>query len=128
MKGRIPLTPLTTSERQFAAEHFNIIYKYLSFKRLDADDWFDVVCMGFLQAVKKWFVRKDLHCYSFECIAFQSMRSSVSNERRKLERQLKTISLDQAIEGTDGFTLMDTITIDNLNLIYIGGIEHEYQL
>ena len=110
MKGRIPLTPLSAAERCFAADHFGVIHQYLCYQKLDEDDWFDIVCFGYLQAVKKWHIRKDLHRYAFSTVAFQS------------------ISLDQVLEGTDGRTLMDTITRDNLDFICYTGGNNEYQL
>lgn len=128
MKGRIPLTPLSAAERCFAADHFEVIHQYLCYQRLDEDDWFDIVCFGYLQAVKKWHIRKDLHRYAFSTVAFQSMRSSVSNERGKQRRRIQAISLDQVLEGTDGRTLMDTITRDNLDFICYTGGNNEYQL
>ncbi len=126
MKRRIPLTPLSAAERCFAAEHLGVIHQYLISQGLDADAWFDIVCFGYLQAVKKWHIRKDLHRYTFKTIAYQSMRSSVSNERSKQCRQIQTISLDQEIEGTDGLTLLDTVTRANLEFIYYVGGTNEY--
>lgn len=120
-KGRVPLTPLIETERLFAQENHYIIMDYLKRAGLNQDDWYDIVCIGFLQAVKKWFVREDLHKYYFRTIAYQAMRSAVGNERKKLEKEIQTISLDQELPDTDGYTLMDTITHENLELIYTGG-------
>lgn len=120
-RGRVQLTPLIETERLYAQENHYIVMDYLKRAGLDPDDWYDIVCIGFIQAVKKWFVREDLHEYNFRTIAYQAMRSAVGNERKKLEKEIQTISLDQELPDTDGYTLMDTITHENLELIYTGG-------
>ena len=40
--------------------------------------------------------------------------SAVSNERRKQRRRIQAVSLDAPLPGTDGLTLGDTATPDNL--------------
>lgn len=119
---RVPLTPLTEAERDFAGQMSYMVSSYIRYQKLD-DDWYDVACMGFLQAVKLWFVRKDLHHLAFQTVAFRAMKRSIYNERKKQERRIQTISLDEEIPGADGLTLLDTITADNRELIYLGGDE-----
>ena len=69
---------------------------------------------GYLLAVKKWFNRPDLYQYEFSTIAWASMQSAVSNERRKRARRIKTVSLDDPIPGTEGMTWADIITEEHL--------------
>lgn len=45
------------------------------------------------------------------------MRSAVGHEKRKRSRQIKTVSLDDPVPGTDGLTWADIITEDNLDYI-----------
>lgn len=51
------LYPLTPEERAFAEEKYPLVDKFLSMKRLDPDEWFDVVIFGFLEAVQV-FIRQ----------------------------------------------------------------------
>ncbi len=110
----IALTPLTTEERAFAAENHKLVHRYLVDRKLAKDDWYDVIVFSYLQAVKKWFARPDLRKYRFSTIAWNAMRGAVGNEMEKQGRRIQTISLDEALAGTEGFTHGDTITYENL--------------
>lgn len=120
MNARTQYTPLTEEERQFAAEHHGIVISYLRRRNLDENEWYDVVIFRYLLSVKKWFTQPDLHQWSFGTIAKQAMRSAIGGELDKQNRRIKTVSLDAAIPGSDGLTLADTVTKENLNYIYIG--------
>lgn len=113
MCERVKLTPLTPEEQVFAAENHSVLVWYLNTNKLDKSEFYDVAAMGYLQAVKKWFARPELHKWAFSTIAGQSMRSRVHLERKKQDR-LPTVSLDDLIPGTDGLTYGDTITYKNL--------------
>lgn len=119
MCERVKLTPLTPEEQAFAAENHSVLVWYLNNNKLDKSEFYDVAAIGYLQAVKKWFARPELHKWAFATIAGQSMRSRVHLERKKQDR-LPTVSLDDLIPGTDGLTYGDTITYKNL--VY-GGCE-----
>ena len=113
MGERVKLTPLTLEEKAFAEEHHSVLVWYLNTQKLDKSEYYDVAAMGYLQAVKQWFARPELHQWSFSTIARQSMRSRVHNERQKQNR-LPTVSLDEVVPGTDGLIYGDTITYNNL--------------
>lgn len=113
MCERVKLTPLTQEEKVFAEENHSVLVWYLNTQKLDKSEYYDVAAMGYLQAVKQWFARPELHQWSFSTIARQSMRSRVHNERQKQNR-LPTVSLDEVVPGTDGLTYGDTITYKNL--------------
>lgn len=115
--SRIPLTPLTAEEQQFAAEHHGILYKYLYSQKLPAEDWYDVLVFPYLRSVKKWFANPRLQKYSFSTIAFKTMWSEVGNERQKQSRRIQTVSLDDILTGTETLTYRDTITYENLQYI-----------
>lgn len=120
MNARAQYTPLTEEERQFAAENHGIVTSYLRWRKLDENEWYDVVIFRYLLSVKKWFAQPDLHQYTFGTVARQAMRSAIGGELDKQNRRIKTVSLDAEIPGTEGLTLADTVTQDNLNFIYIG--------
>lgn len=107
------LTPLTAEEYEFAARYHESIEKFLKYRRLNPDDWYDIAVFGYLKAVKLWFNRAELHIYDFEAIAYNSMRSIVGNEYRKQStaRKYETFfGLNDAIGDTDGnLTYLDMI-------------------
>jgi len=111
------LRPLTPIEKEVAIQNLWVVESFLRQERLPFDDWFDVVIFRYLRTVVLWFERPDLYKYEFSTIAWRNMRSAVWNERQKQSRQIQTISLDELIPGTDGFTYADTITRENLNYI-----------
>jgi hypothetical protein len=78
------------------------------------DEYLDVAVFGYLLAVKRWFARPDLYRYEFTTIACAAMRSAIGHEQHKRSRQIKTVSLDDPIPGTDGMTWADIITEDHL--------------
>lgn len=124
MSGRTRYAPLTEEQRQFAAENHFLIERYLRQRKLDINEWYDVVVFRYLLAVKAWFERPELHRWSFSTIARQGMRSAVGCEHKKRSREIKAVSLDTVIPGTEDLRLMDTVTEENLNfVIYVEGEE-----
>ena len=122
MCERVMLTPLTPEEQIFAEENHSALEWCMRIQKLD-DDLYDVAAFGYLQAVKKWFARPELQRWSFKTIVRQSVRSSLSNNRRKQERQIQTISLDDVIPGTDDLTYKDNVTEENVR--YLTGGKRE---
>jgi len=123
MCERVLLTPLTPEEQAFAEENHGALDWCMRTQRLDPD-LYDVAAFGYLLAVKKWFARPDLQRWSFKTIVRQSVRSSLSNEQRKQECRIKTISLDDVIPGTDELTYGDTVTEENIRYL-TGGKERK---
>lgn len=121
MCNRVMLTPLTPEERAFAEENHSALERCMKFQGID-NDLYGVAATGYLQAVKKWFARPDLRRWSFQTIVKQSVRSYVCAERKKQDRQIRTVSLDDAIPGTDDLTYGDTITEENIRYL-TGGKE-----
>lgn len=115
--------PLTKFEQAFAEANHYIVELYLAKRGLDLAEWYDVVIFRYLLSVQRWFQEPRLHKWKFNTIACQAMRSAISNELAKQSRQIKTVSLDAELPGEDGFTLMDTVTYENLDYLYIGGDE-----
>lgn len=111
--------PLTDEERDFAAENYYLVKKYLNIRRLSFNEWHDVVIFRYLLSVKRWFALPELHEHNFEIIAFYAMRSAIGHEVAKRKKQIKTISLDELYGEGGGFTLADIITYDNYLNCYI---------
>lgn len=111
---------LTDAERLFATQYHHLIYEYLNIRKLSVDEYYDVVVFRYLRSVHRYFNEESLQDYNFRTIAFSAMRSAIGGEMKKAERRIQTISLDEEIPGTDGMTLLETVTYDNLNYLYIG--------
>lgn len=111
------LRPLSSIERAVSQQNYWVVEKFLRVNKLPFDEWFDVVVFRYLRAVELWFDRPDLYQYEFSTIAWNNMRSAVYNERMKLGRRIKTVSLSEIVPGTDGLTLNDIVTEKNLNYI-----------
>ena len=52
--------PLSRAESDFAAEHHDLIFSYLSQAGLPADDFYDIAVFGYLQAVRRYLARPEL--------------------------------------------------------------------
>lgn len=120
MHARTQYTPLTVEEQRFAEENHQVIFQYLRSRKLDPEEWYDVVILRYLLSVKKWFQRPELHSWKFSTIARQDMRSAIGSHLKKEARRIRTVSLDEAIPGFEGMTYMDTVTADNLDYINYG--------
>lgn len=116
MPNRVILTPLTSEERVFAEENHDALEWCMRTQRIDPD-LYDVAAIGYLQAVKKWFARSDLRKWSFRTVCKQSVRSYVGAERKKQDRQIQKVSLDDVIPGTDDLTYKDVVTENNVRYL-----------
>lgn len=116
-RARTQYAPLTSEEQEFAAENHYIVEQFLRQRRLPASEWYDIVIFRYLLSVKKWFATPDLHRWTFPAIAKQDMRSAVSNEYGRRKRQIRTISLDSIVPGTEDLRIIDIVTEDNLKFI-----------
>ncbi len=121
MCERVMLTPLTPEEQIFAEENHSALEWCMKAQKLDAD-LYDVAALGYLLAVKKWFARPEIRKWSFKTVVCQTVRSSIGNERKKQERRIRTVSLDDVIPGTDDLTYGDTVTEENIRYL-TGGKE-----
>lgn len=79
--------PLTEEEQVFAEENHELIYKYMKAYKLDLEEWYDVLIIPYLQAVKKYFSYLDLREYKFEKICFRILDSARKNHWIKAERR-----------------------------------------
>ena len=107
------LRPLSTEAQDLAQQNIQTVAGFLRHHQL-TDDWYDVVIFRYLLTIQNWLDRPELHRYAFSTIAWRAMSSAVSNERRKQGRRIRSVSLDAPVPGTDGITLGDTVTANNL--------------
>ena len=67
-------TPLTQEQSDFAAEHEDLIGKYLGIRRLPKDEYYDVVVFGYLRAVRRYLTIPALQEHKFSTIAYKAMQ------------------------------------------------------
>lgn len=71
------LHPLTKQQSDFAAEHYGQVFDYLAFRKLDADEYHDVVILSYLCAVQQYDeCPGECEC-SFEELARDFMRAVI---------------------------------------------------
>lgn len=64
--------PLTEEEKIFAEEHHDFLYIYMRNRHLLIEEWYDLLVIPYLQAVKKYCSRPELQeAYVFEQIAYK---------------------------------------------------------
>ena len=99
------MNPLTKEQAAFADEHHRIIYVFLREKRYSVDEFFGVAAHGYLRAVRTYTEREDLRSkYAFSTIAFQCMRSVMSNHFRdqaRPKRRAVVIQLNEELDADD---------------------------
>lgn len=111
-------TKLTEKQRQFAAEHHDVVEKYLRARRLSVDEFYGVVIERFLKAVKQYDEREDLQQYEFSTIANNAMRSAISNHFAKEKRRndkVKILSLDYRY-GDSNLTFGDKLADETVDV------------
>lgn len=78
--------PLTEEERIFAEEHHDLMYRYMRVHKLDLAEWYDILIIPYLQAVKKYHEYKRLHSLKFEQVFFRTLDNARSNYWRDINR------------------------------------------
>ena len=69
---------LNPEQQQFAEQNHQIVDRFLSRKRLDAEEFYDVVIFGYLLAVQEYLELTDN--YAFSTIAWRNMNDCLINE------------------------------------------------
>ena len=74
----VKLEPLSTQERDFAADHHNIVYKFLHVNKFSIEDFYDIAALGYLQGVRAYLNReKSKANIPFTVMAWGYMRAAV---------------------------------------------------
>lgn len=98
---------LSSLEREFAAEHHNLVYAFLKNKKLDPQDYYDVVIFAYLTVVRRYFINKNLTKYNFSTIAWKAMQSAVYKENNK--KKPIFVSLDEPLYRDSKVTLIGSL-------------------
>lgn len=93
--------PLTEAEKEFAArpENYNQFLKYMKLRRLDPEEWYDILIFHYLRLVKKYLMTPKMQEYNFTAVLFATLdhrRSDYYRDMKRLKRipQNCIISLD----------------------------------
>lgn len=87
--------PLTDAEREFAGlpENHDLIFKYMKFKGLDAETFYDELIIDYLTAVKKYVTEMpELQIkYPFAQVLYQQLNGRMMHYRRECYNSSNTI-------------------------------------
>lgn len=89
MKMPCMVSPLTEEERCFASnlDNYNQFFKYMKIHKLDPEEWYDILIIGYLHAVKKYLNMSWLNQYDFGAILFRTLDSARGNHYKSLKTQ-----------------------------------------
>lgn len=101
--------PLTSEEKAFSADlkNYNQLFKYMRIHKLDQEEWYDILIIPYLQAVKKYLSISKLQQYNFGVILFKTLdnargRHYIAMNRKKRKPDGGFVSLDSVIENDNG--------------------------
>lgn len=98
--------PLTEEERRFAEEHHDLMYRYMKIHELDPEEWYDILIIPYLNAVKKFHQYEKLQSLKFEQVFFRTLDNARSNHFRDMNRLKRkpsggVFSYDALIDNED---------------------------
>ena len=100
------LHEMTPLQKQFAEENQNVVFRFLNQKGLSADDYYDIVIFGYLQAVQEYDENPALSRFRFSTIAWTKMSDCLGKHfsyENKPKRKAPTVSIHTYT--SDGLTL-----------------------
>ena len=125
--------PLTAEERVFAEEHHDYLYQFMRWNHLPVEDWYDELVIPYLNAVKKYCGREELHIYPFYAVAEKVLSRAVYGKHRADHTQKRMpeggfVSLDYELEGDNPFSghPLDAYWIDKTKNVEAYVIEKEF--
>lgn len=103
------MEPLTAEEKAFSAdlENYNQFFKYMKINKLDQEEWYDILILHYLRAVKKYLNIPHLQQYEFGAVLFKTLDSARSNYCKSMATQKRMpegglVSLNYTIEDDKG--------------------------
>lgn len=84
MENNKRIRPLSPTEKEYAAENYHLINKFLKLSKLDAEEFFDVVVLDYLLAVEIYLNNEELRkkC-NFEAVSYMYMKRAVYRHFRE---------------------------------------------
>lgn len=102
---------LNTKQQQLISENHNLIYGFAHKRKLNLDEYYDILALALCRAALSY----DLHKSSFQTYAYMIMGSEVNayqralnKSKRKLDKSIKEIRLDEPIKGHSSGILKDS--------------------
>lgn len=98
------MEPLTAEKQRFAEEHIEVVRRFLRSRRLDYDEYWDVVIFGYLDAVSYYVDRISEIEAPFGAIAFKFMKHdyyNYLNYKKAAMRGDTAASLDTGFSGEE---------------------------
>lgn len=112
---------LTDEERTFAADegNYGYLFFYMRKMRLDPEEWYDILIIPYLDAVKKYHEYESARQYTFSTVLKNKLYSALTAElkKRKSKKRMPEggiCSLDYTLEGDNPFSenTLDELWID----------------
>jgi DNA-directed RNA polymerase specialized sigma subunit len=95
---------LNAEQKQLVADNHNLIYGYAHKKKLDLDEYYDILALGLCRAALSFDSNKS----SFQTYAYMIMGSEVNAHRRfkvqskrTLDKSVKEVRLDDPVDYED---------------------------
>lgn len=111
------MEPLTAEEKAFSADlkNYNWFFKYMSMNKLDQEEWYDILILHYLKAVRKYLSIPHLRQYEFSTILFRTLDTANYNHWKETHTQKRMpegglVSLDYTIEGERPFSEQNIIS------------------
>lgn len=105
------IRPLTIEEREFAADESNYHYLFFYMRkwRLDENEWYDILIIPYLDAVKKYHEYESARQYAFSTVLKNKLWSAMTAELKKRRAKKRMpeggfVSLDYMMEGDNPFS------------------------
>jgi DNA-directed RNA polymerase specialized sigma24 family protein len=115
--------PLTNEEKRFAEEHHSCLFYYMRERHLNSEEWYDILVIPYLEAVKKYFNYEPCKAYAFPTVLNKKLDTAVCNYWRATNRKKRMpesgfVSLDYMVEGDNPFaeytpSKLNQILVDN---------------
>lgn len=103
--------PLTEEEKIFSSDmdNYNQLFKYMKIHNLDEEEWYDILIMHYLRAVRKYLTIPKLQEYKFVAVLFRTLDNARSNYYRAMNTQKRKpeggfVYLDYTMEGDHMFS------------------------
>ena len=109
------LHELTPCQKEYAAKHINLVYRFLYQKELPVDEYYDIVIFGYLSAVQDYDEKPQLSRYKFSTIAWRQMTDSLYNHYTYLNRP-KRSAIMVSMHSQEGFSLDELLPDRKKNL------------
>ena len=104
------IRPLTDEEREFAADegNYSYLFFYMRKMRLDPEEWYDILIIPYLDAVKKYHEYESARQYTFSTVLKNKLYSALTAELKKRKSQKRMpeggiYSLDYTEQGDNPF-------------------------